>query len=112
MVGRRMSAQTDDFAARTSRASRTLDGIGAANAEHIANVIRALTKYGATCTSDDVYPLLAEPARQCLTVHPNAVPACFTNLQHAGEIETTGDYIASARKEARGRRIQVWRAAA
>ena len=105
-----MTTQTEmDFAARRTRASSTLEGIGPANAAHIANVIRALTKYGATCTSDDVYPLLAEPARACLSKHPNAVPATFTNLQHAGEIETTGEYISSTRKNARGRRIQVWR---
>ena len=100
----------DLFAARTTRATSTLAGIGAANAEHIANIIRSLVKYGGTCTSDDVYPLLAQPTRDCLALHPNAVPATITNLQHAGEIAPTGEYVASTRPEARGRRIQRWRA--
>lgn len=109
-----MTAQTDLFA-RTERRKRAghasaLDGIGSANAACLANIVKALVRGGMTCTSDEVYLRLPDGVKQCLELHPNAIPATMTNLHLAGLIEKTGEYVRSSRPEARGRRIAKWRA--
>ena len=57
-------------------------------------------------TTDDVWPLLGD-----LPIEPNLVGKAFAEANRRGLIEGTERFVQSTRRNARGRRVQVWRAA-
>lgn len=57
-------------------------------------------------TTDDVWPYLEEaPAER------NVIGKAFAEAARRGEITGTERFVKSTRREAKGRRVQVWRTA-
>lgn len=72
----------------------------------VSAVVRLAEAGWTTFTTDDVWATIPPEIR---THEPRALGSVMRKLQESGVIEATGDWRPTARPEAHGRPIRVWR---
>lgn len=83
--------------------------VGVETADAMYRAIGETMELKAEFTSEDVLELLDQPHRDRLAQVPNAIGALIRTCSRLGKIEPTGRFVNATRREARARKIAVWR---